>query len=68
MNEWPAERRQKLLMLIEKGRTLPQLASDLGVSYQTVDSYCQRHGLLRRILKCRHGPKLPVSLVRWKGP
>ena len=68
MKEWPVERRQKLLVLIEKGRTLPQLASDLGVSYLAVSCYCHRHGLLPRLIKCRHGPKLAVSLVRWNGP
>ena len=64
--DWPPERRRKLLLLIEKGRTMRQLAGDLGVSYPAVDSYCWRHGLRGRILKCKSGPKRLIH-VGW-GP
>ena len=68
MKRWPPERHQKLIILLERGRTLHQLAHDLGLRYETVRSYCHRHGLLERVIKYRTGRRQAISVVTWFGP
>ena len=64
MKRWPPEQHAKTDHLLERGRTLYQLAHDLGMRYEAVRSYCQRHGLMGRIIRYpTRGRRQAISVV-----